>query len=250
MPLDSPLACFALAISPLVTLIFVSAGWFKREPASRPSIAAAIPLCLTSIAILLGRSAVVLIETFNKIATGETAGLRSVVSGILRVQRPLAWGFADFGVCLIVLLSFMVFLKYSRDDESPLLHAYVALPALIVTATAVAALFLLVYLQASTLDLVMMIVDTHRIHELASRFGTVAPAYFARRISTQLLAVAFLSFSVFCTLIVTGVTSLFWRQKQNSRQAFAVVLTLGALLGCGISVLNELGFVDYLLRVH
>jgi len=33
-------------------------------------------------------------------------------------------------------------------------------------------------------------------------------------------------------------------------QAFATVLTLGALVGCGASALSEFGFIDYLAHLH
>lgn len=251
MTLVSPLTCFALAISPIVTVVFVSLYWFKHDSVSQPSIVAAIPLGLTSIAILLGQSAVSLLATFNEIATHRAAGHEALlISGLLRVQRPLLWGFLDFGACLITVFLISAVLRYSRDADTPLIHAYVPLPALIATSVVLIALFLMVYLQYSTVDLVMMIVDTHRNHELTSQFGTVSPAYFAAKISSRLIAVAFLSFSLFCTLIVIGAFDLFWKQKQNSRQTFATVLTLGTLVGCGWSVLDELGFVDYLVHLH
>ena len=129
------------------------------------------------------------------------------------------------------------------------MHAYVALPALIATLVVVAAGFLMVYMQYGTVDLVMMIVDTHRNQELASQFGTVSPAYFASKISSRLVATTFLSMALFFALIVTGVVNLFWRQKQNSRQALATVLALGAVIGCGVSALSEGGFVDYLAHL-
>jgi hypothetical protein len=88
MALDSPITIFALAISPLVAVIFACLSWFKRDPVSHPSIVAAIPLCLSAIAILLAQSAVVLLATFQEIATQRTAGMGA--------GRPLlrfsAWG--------------------------------------------------------------------------------------------------------------------------------------------------------------
>jgi preprotein translocase subunit SecG len=96
----------------------------------------------------------------------------------------------------------------------------------------------------------MMIVDKHRNQELTSMYGTVNPAYFARTISSRLVATTFLSVALFCVLIIAGALNLFWRQKQNSRQAFATILTVSALIGCGASALSELGFVDYLLHLH
>jgi hypothetical protein len=250
MTLETPLTYFALAIPPIVTMIFISLYWFKRDPVPQPSIVAAIPLGLSSIAILLGQSAVVLLATFNEIATHRAAGFRAVIAGLLRAQRPLIWGFFDIGACLIILFLIAAILRYSRDGDAPLIHAYVALPALSATAALLIALFLMVYLQYSTVDLVMMIVDSHRNHELASQFGTVSPTYFAAKISSRLVAIAFLSFSLLCALIVIGAFDLFWRQTQNSRQTFATVLTLGTLVGCGWSVLDELGFVDYLVHLH
>jgi hypothetical protein len=248
--LDAPLTIFALAICPIVALIFVLLHWFRRDPASRPSVAAAVPIGLSSIAILLGQSAVVLLAAFNRIATHQTAGIGAVISGLLQAQQPLAWGFLDFVACLIVVLLFAVYLGYSRDEETPLIHAYVALPALIATAVMAVFLFLIIYLQYGTVDLVMMIVDTHRNHELVSQFGMVSPAYFAARISFRLVAITFLSFSEFAVLIAVGFLSLFWKQKQSSRQSFALAFTLGALIACGVSALSEFTFIDYLRHVR
>jgi len=250
MILDSPLTLFALAISPIVAVIFVSFLWLKRDPVSQPSIVAAIPLGLSSVAILLGQSAVILLAAFQEIANRRTAGVGAVTAGLLRAQRPLAWGFVDVGACLVIILLFTVFLRYSRDEEAPLIRAYVSLPALIVTAVVVVFLFLMVYLQYGTVDLVMMIVDKHRIPELTAQFGRVDPAYFAARISSRLVIITFMSVVQFIALIVAGALNLFWRQKQNSRQALATVLTLGALVGCGASALSEFSFLDYLVHVH
>ncbi len=250
MILDSPLTLFALAIPPIVAVIFVSFLWFNRDPVSQPSLVGAIPLGLSSIAILLGQSAVILLEAFQEIANRRTAGIAAVTAGLLRAQRPLSWGFLDCAACLVIILLFTVFLRYSRDEETPLIRAYVSLPALIVTAVVVVFLFLMVYLQYGTVDLVMMIVDKHRLQDLTSQFGRVDPAYFAARISSRLVIIAFASVVQFIALLAAGSLDLFWRQKQNSRQAFATVLTLGALVGCGASTLSELGFVDYLAHVH
>jgi hypothetical protein len=250
MPLDSPLTLFALAIPPIVVVIFVSQYWFKRDPISQPSIVAAIPLGLSSIAILLGQSAFLLLHTFNEISSRRTAGLGAVVSGLLLAQRPLVMGFLDFAVCLIIVFLISGALRFSRDEDTPLIHAYVSLPALIVTALILVALFLVVYLQYGTVDLVMKIVDTPRNHELIAQYGRVSPAYFAAKISSRLVAIFFLSQLEFVVLIIAGALDLFWRQKQNSRQTFAAILTLGTLVGCGWSALDELGFVDYLLHVH
>jgi hypothetical protein len=151
---------------------------------------------------------------------------------------------------LIVLFLISAFFKYLRDAETPLIHAYVSLPALIGTAVVVIAVFLVVYVQYGTVDLVMMIVDNHRYHALVSQFGNVSPAYFASTISSRLVAITFLSAFLACALIVAGLVSAVWRQKQNSRQAFAVVLTLGTIVGCACSLLSEMGFVDYLQHVH
>jgi len=250
MILSSPLTLFALAISPTVAVIFVSLLWLKRDPASQPSIVAAIPLGLSSIAILLGQSAVILLRAFQEIATRRAAGIGAVTAGLLRAQRPLVWGFVDFGTCLVIVLIFTVFLKYARDEETPPIRAYVSLPALIASGVFLFALFLMVYLQYSTVDLVMMIVDKNRLQELSSQFGRVDPAYFAARISSRLVIIVFTSVLQFIALIVTGVLDLVWRQKQNDRHVFATVLTLGALIGCGVSALSEFGFIDYLAHVH
>lgn len=250
MTLDSPFTLFALAISPVVAVVFACLCWFKRDPVSHPSIVAAIPLGLSSIAILLAQSAVILLATFQEIATRQTAGMAAVVSGLLKAQRPLAWGFIDLGACLVILILVSVFIRYSRDTDTSPIHAYISLPALIATAVVLVASFLLVYLQYGTVDLVMMIVDTHRNPELASQYGTASPAYFASKISSRLVATTFLSFALLCALIITAALNLFWRQKQNSRQAFATILTFGALIGCGVSALSELGFVDYLQHLH
>lgn len=250
MPLNSPITLFALAISPIVAVIFVSLIRLKRDPVSQPSIAAAIPLCLSSIAILLCQSAVILLATFNEIASRQTAGVRAVTSGLLRAQRPLLWGLVDFAVCLGVVFLASAIQRYSHDEETPLIHAYVPLPALIVTAVVLVTLFLMVYFQYSTVDLVMMIVDTHRNQELASQYGTTNPGFFARKISSHLVAIVFLSLLELFALTVAGLLNLFWRQQQNSRQTFAALLTVGALIGCGVSALDEFAFVDYLLHVH
>jgi hypothetical protein len=250
MPFDSPLTLFALAISPIVAVVFVSLYWVKRDQVAQPSIVAAIPLGLISIAILLTQSAVLLIATFNEIASRRTAGMKAVIAGLLAAQRPFIWGFVDSGVCLIIIFLASAFFRYSRDEETPLIHAYISLPALIGTTAAIVGLFVIVYMQYSTVDLVMMIVDNHRYHDLVAQFGTASPAYFASRISSRLIAIAFLSPCLVCLLIAVGVADLFWRQKQDSRQAFGVVLTLGTVIGCGVSVLSELAFVDYLQHVR
>lgn len=250
MTLDSPITIFALAISPLVAVIFIVAGWFKRNSAARPSIVAAIPLALCSIAILLGQSAVTLLEAFNRIATRQWAGVGAVISGLLAAQGPLAWGLLDCGACLIAILLFRIFLQYQQDEETALIDAYVALPALIATAAIVAGLFAMVYVQYGTVDLVMKVVDNHRGQELFSEYGTASPAYFAAKISSRLVAVTFLSFSEFCVLLVVGFLNLFWRQQQNSRQRFAVALTVGVLIACGVSALSEFSFIDYLGHVR
>jgi len=246
----SPVTIFALAIPPIVAVIFVLLYWFKRDPLSQPSIVAALPLGLISIAILLGQSAFFLVHTFNEIATRQTAGMGAVKSGMLLAQRPLIWGFLDFVVCLVIILLVSAILRYSRDPEPPLVHAYVSLPSLIVTSLILTALFLMIYMQYGTVDLVMKIVDTHRNHELASQYGTVSPGYFAATVSSRLVALFFLSPIESFALLIAGVLDLFLRQKQNSRQSFAAVLILGALVGCGVSALSELGFVDYLRHVR
>lgn len=250
MTLDSPLTILALAISPILTVVFVCLYWFKRDPVSQPSIVAAIPLGLCSIAILLGQSAFLLLRTFNEIATGRAAGVGAVVSGLLRVQQPLAWGLLEVVICLIFIFLVSAAIRYSLDEDTPVIHAYISLPALIVTAVVVVSLFLTVYMQYGTVDLVMKIVDTHRNQELSSQYGTVSPGYFARSISFQLVAIFFLSQFEFFALIIAGAFDLFWRQKQNSRQSFATVLAVGALVGCGVSALSEFGFVDYLAHMH
>ena len=250
MPLDSPLTIFALAISPVVTVIFVSLYWFRPDPVSQPSIVAAIPLGLSSIAILLAQSAFLLLHTFNEIASRRAAGLGAVISGLLLTQRPLVLGFLDFAVCLIVVFMVSGALRFSRDADAPLIHAFVSLPALIATAAILVALFLVVYLQYGTVDLVMKIVDTHRNQELIAQYGMVSPGYFAAKISSRLVAIFFLSQLEFGVLIIVGALDLFWRQKQNSRHTFATILTIGAFVGCGVSALSELGFVNYLLRVR
>jgi len=248
--LGSLITIFALAISPIVTVVFVSLYWFKRDSVSQPSIVAAIPFGLSSIAILLAQSTFLLLNTFNEIASRRAAGVGAVISGLLRVQRPLIWGLLDFGACMIIVILISAFLKYSWEADTPLIHAYSSLPALIVTAVVLVALFLVVYLQYGTVDLVMKIVDTHRNQELASQYGTVSPGYFAAKISSRLVAIFFLSQLEFVVLIIAGALDLFWRQKQNSRRTFATILIIGAFGGCGVSALGELGFVDYLLHVH
>jgi hypothetical protein len=246
----SLLTLFALAISPIVTVIFASFYWIKRDPLSQPSIVAAIPFSLSSMAIFLAQSTAFILTTFNEIATQKTAGIRAVTAGLLQAERPLIWGLVDFGVCMVILFLTSAFLRFQRDEDTPLIHAYVSLPALIATTVFLVSLFLIVYLHHSTVDLVMKVVDTHRSQELASQYGTVSPGYFAATISSRFVATFFLSICQFCALIVVGVLDVVWRQKQNPRQAFAAVLTLGALVACGVNALDECGFVDYLLRLH
>ncbi len=248
--LSSPLTIFALAIAPIVTVIFVVFYWRRRDPVSQPSIVAAAALCLSSIAILLAQSSQVILAAFQQIATQRAAGIKAVVAGLMRAQRPLAWGLLDVAICLVVTVLVCVFLRYSRDEETPLMHAYVSMPALIVTAVFVLTLFLIVYLQYGTVDLVMMICDKHRYQELGSQFGMTNPADFAARISARLVSIFFLSIFQFFALVVTGVLDLAWRQKQEVRPRFATVLTLGALVGCGAGALSEFGFIDYLVHVH
>jgi hypothetical protein len=107
-----------------------------------------------------------------------------------------------------------------------------------------------VYVQYRTVDLVMMIVDTHRINELTAQYGSVSPSFFAAKISSSLVSIFFLSIFQSAALIVAGVLDLIWRQEQDGRQAFAAVLTIGALICCGVGALNELSFLDYLQHVH
>lgn len=248
--IHSPLTILALAISPIAMIVFVSLYWFKRDAVSQPSIVAAIPLGLSSIAILLGQSSVILLATFQQIATQKTAGVSAVTSGLLAAQRPLIWGFLDAGACLIVIVFVSVVFRYHRDEQAPLIHAYVPLPALLATAVILVALFLLVSFQYSTVDLVMKIVDKARFQELASQYGTANPADFARSISSRLVILTFSSVPMFLLLIAAGLLNFFWRQKQNSRQTIAGLLTVGALIGCGVFALNEFGFVDYLQHVR
>lgn len=248
--IDSLFTYLALAIPPIVTAIFVAILWIKREPAAHPSIAAAIPLELSAIAILLAQSAMILLATFQEIATRQTASLHAVIAGLLRAQRPLIWGCFDLIASLLVIVLVSFVLRYRQDSETPLLHAYIALPALLATAVSLVGLFLIASLQYGTVDLVMMIVDNHRNHELIARFGMVNPGYFAATISSRLVLIFFLSIALFAALLTTGVLSFFWRQKENARQAFATALTLGAFAGCGMLALSELGFVSYLRHVH
>jgi hypothetical protein len=248
--LESPLTIFALSISPIVAIVFVGLLWFKRDAASQPSIVAAIPFGLSSIAVLLGQSSSILLRVFQEIATRRTAGLGAVLSGLFRVQRPLAWGLLEFAFCLIFIFLVAGALRYSRDEETPLIHAYVSLPALIVTVIVVVALFLMVYLQYGTVDLVMKIVDTARNHELISQYDTVSPGHFAQIISSRFVAIFFLSQLEFFALIVAGTLNLTWRQKQNDRKNLATALTVGVLIGCGVSALSEFGFIDYLQHVR
>jgi hypothetical protein len=246
----SLLTDFALAICPILAVVFVALYCLRRDPLSQPSIVAAIPLGLSSIAILLGQSGVILLATFQQIATQRTTGVKAVVAGLLQAQRPLTWGLLDFGTCLVIVLLVSVFLRYSRDVETPVIHAYVSMPALVFTAVVVIALFLMVWLQYSTVDLIMMIVDNHRYQELASEFGNVNPAYFATRISSRLVLITFGSIAEFCALLLAGGLSLGWRQKQDPRVRIAAVLTVGALICCGASALSEFGFVDYLQHLR
>lgn len=248
--LTSPLTIFALAIAPIVTVIFAVLYVRRPDPVSQPSMLAAAALGLSSIAILLARSSQAILAAFQQIATSRTSGLKAVVAGLMQAQQPLAWGLIDFVGCFVALLLVAVFVRYQRDEETPLMHAYVALPALIVTAVFVVTLFLIVYFQYGTVDLVMMVCDKHRYQELASQFGTTSPADFAARISARLVSTFFLSILQFFALILAGVLDLVWRQKQEPRQKLATVLTLGAVVGCGAGILSELGFVDYLQHLQ
>ena len=247
---DSPLAWFAFAIAPIVTVVFASSYWLKRDPASDPSIVAAIPLCLSSVAILLAHSSTTLLAAFSQIASRRSAGIGAVIAGLRQAQGPLAWGLVECTACLVLLFLLSAFLRFSRDAETPLIHAYISLPALITTAVFLISFFLLVYLQYRTVDLVMMIVDTHRLNELGAQYGSVNPGFFAARISSSLVSIFFLSIFQTAALIVAGILDLFWRQKQNGRQAFAAALIIGALICSGVGALNDFGFLDYLQHVH
>jgi hypothetical protein len=231
-------------------VVFVAFYWFRREPFSQPSIIAAIPLSLSSISILLGQSAFLLLHTFNEIASGRAVGIRAVISGMLRAQRPLVWGFLDSAACLAVIFLIAGFLQYSRDTDEPVIHAYIVASVLVATIVVLAALFAIVYLQYGTVDLVMMVVDNHRNQELVLHYGTASPGYFAAKISSRLVSIFFLSVAESCALIAAGAIGLIWRQKQNSRQTLATVFTLGVLVVCGVSALSEFGFVDYLSHVR
>src|ERR1700689_1036181 len=96
MPFDSPLTLFALAIPPIVVVIFASRYWLKRDPISQPSIVATSPLGFSPIAILLARRGSLLLHTFGQISSHTSAGLGEVISGLLVAQQPLASGFVDF----------------------------------------------------------------------------------------------------------------------------------------------------------
>jgi hypothetical protein len=233
-----------------MAIIFITQYWSKSDPVSQPSIISAIPLGLTSIALLLAQSASILLRTFADIASHKTAGPGAVLAALLRVQQPVAWGLLETLVCMILMILVSGAMRYSRDEEMPLLHAYIPIPALIFTTAALVVLFLIVFLQYSTVDLVMKIVDNHRYHELVSQYGAVGPAYFARTISSRLVAIFFVSQLEFVILIAAGVLNLFGRQKQNSNQRFATVLTVGTLIGCGVCALSEFGFIDYLFHVR
>ena len=100
--LSSPLTIFALAIAPIVTVIFVVFYWRKRDPVSQPSIVAAAALWLelhrhSSGAELAGYSGRVPADC-------DPAGCRyqSCGFGLMRAQRPLAWGLLDVAICLVV----------------------------------------------------------------------------------------------------------------------------------------------------
>ncbi|HEY2860928.1 MAG TPA: hypothetical protein VGJ21_21135 [Terracidiphilus sp.] len=245
----SPLVLFALAIPPIVAVVFIAIYCVKSDPVSQPSLVAAVPLCLTSIAILLSHSAVVLLAAFQAIAQQRTAGFKAVIDGMLLAQRPLSWGLLDVALCLTAIVLCLVVLRYQRDEEAPLMRAFVSLPALIATAVVAVVLFLMVYLQYSTVDLVMMICDKHRLPELAAQYGNVSPGFFASRISSRLVAITFISVIECIALVGASVLALLWRQKQNPRQAFAAVLTLGALICCAAGALSEFGFVDYVAHL-
>ncbi len=245
--IDSPLTFFALAVPPLVTVIFIAFCWLKRNPVSRPSIVSAVPFALTSIPILLAHSAAILLRIFAEMSTHGTASAWAIVSGLLRVQRPITLAFLEFVACMTAIFLVSAILRFSRGSDRPLIHAYVSHPALFANVFVLVALFLLVYFQYSTADLVMKVVDYHRYNELASQYGAVRPAYYAAQISSRLVAVFFLSQAEFLALIVVGVLNLVWRQKQSSRQVFAKVIALGASVMCGVCALIEMFFVSYLV---
>src|SRR4051812_22754725 len=108
--LDSPLTLFALALSPIVAIVFIALYSVRRDPLSQPSIVAAIPLTLTSIAILLGQSAVILLGPFQEIAQQRPSGITAVTAGMLRAQQPLGWALLEVAVCLVAVLLWTVFL--------------------------------------------------------------------------------------------------------------------------------------------
>jgi hypothetical protein len=250
---ESPFTLLALVIPPLVAIVFIAIYIFKREPASQPSVIAAIPLCLTSITILLGQSAVLILSAFRAIATQKASGLAAVITGLQRAQQPLVDGFLDLTVCLILILLFATILNSVRaheDEDAPLLHAYISLPALIITSCLLLSVFLIVYLQYSTVDLVMMIVDTNRNSEVASQIGAMNISKLAASISYRLIATAFLSFFLFFACLVSAALALFWRNKQDHRQTFATILVIAALAGCGLSLLEELSFIHYIQNLH
>jgi hypothetical protein len=256
MLFDSPLTLFVLALPPIVAVVFIVFIWLKREPVAQPSIVAAIPLGLAPVTLLLSQSAVILISTFQQIATQQSAGIHAVIRGMLRSQQPIIWGILDFTICLSIIFLFIALLNALRgrdeeqDDAQLHMHAYISLPALIFTVLILISILLIVYFQYSTVDLVMKIVDPHRTKELGIDISTFNPAAYASRISYQLMAIAALSFCLFFASLIAGALCLFWRQKMHSREGFAFIFVLATLAVCGITLLEEFSFVNYLQNLH
>jgi len=250
MPIDSPFSVLVLAIPPIVALVFVFLLWRKQEQHSQPSIVAAIPFCLISISLLLTRSSFVILAAFSEIAAQRRAGLAAVLSGLLDAQRPIALAFLDVAACLTLTVLVSGAIRFSRDEDGPLISADVSLPALIATGVFLASLFLIAYIQYSTVDLVMMVVDTHRNHELSSIYRDLGMGDLARKISARLVMIWALSVFELLALVVTGIFDLVWRKRSEPRPMFGILLMLGALAGCGLCALDEFSFVSYLVRMH
>lgn len=246
----SLLILMALAIPPAVAIYSIASHRLQRNSTKPLSLVAALPFGLSSIALLLGHASVILLIAFHEIANMQNAGIALVLIGLWRAQQPLFWGFLDLLLSLFAILLFAIFLKYARDEESPLMQAYIPLPALLVTALAAGALFLLVNFQYGTVDLIMMIVDGRRYNELIAHAGVMDMAYFAAQIGSRLFLTAVLSFLLFFVLLLAGILNLLWRHKKKNRQVFATILILGTLAGCCLGTLQELNFANYLRQLQ
>lgn len=250
MYFDSPVTLFALAIPPLVTLVFLVFFWLRRQPLNQPSIVIVLPFGLTAITILLGQSAILTISAFKQIATQKTAGVFELTNALRSAQQPITAGMVDVAVCLLLILISAFILKIIGDDDQPMLHAYISLPALIATGVVIISVLLLAYFQYNTVDMIMVVIDPRRYHELASNGNLPGVDAYAARISMRLILITALSVVLFIASLVAGILNIFWRQKESARENFAMVLAIATLAGCGLSLLEGFNFTNYLNNLY